>query len=227
MTLIKHYVFNIDIVILLVIIVRKVIIFFCLLCSILFINEALAFNLSRYRILKNNLVEIFNKNNELSFLDKLDTINTLFNNSITYKDDIESHYVTDYWATPIETMINGYGDCEDFAIMKYYSLLKLNIPHDRLALIYSKANILNKIQAHMVLGVYMDGHASPLILDNLTNEIRFASERKDLELIYQFNDIGLWIKNENDGYWKYPAHGLHKWKSVLDKMDNSPNYLFK
>ena len=38
----------------------------------------------------------------------------------------------DYWATPIEFMGTGAGDCEDYAIAKYFSLINLGIPEDKL-----------------------------------------------------------------------------------------------
>ncbi len=48
----------------------------------------------------------------------LDKINTEVNNSIRYVRDVGK----DHWKTPHETLIDGCGDCEDFAILKAYKL---------------------------------------------------------------------------------------------------------
>ncbi|UUZ55187.1 transglutaminase-like cysteine peptidase [Massilia sp. H-1] len=46
---------------------------------------------------------------------------------------------SDFWATPFEAMIKGKGDCEDFVIAKYFSLLALEVPDSQLRLIYVRA----------------------------------------------------------------------------------------
>ena len=43
-------------------------------------------------------------------------------------------------------------------------------------------------QPHMVLAYYPSPGAEPLILDNLEDGVRPASERKDLVPVYSFND---------------------------------------
>lgn len=39
----------------------------------------------------------------------------------------------DYWATPLQTLAKGAGDCEDFVIGKYFSLIKLGVPFKKCA----------------------------------------------------------------------------------------------
>ncbi len=174
------------------------------------------------------LIKIFSMGSEQSLIDKLDSVNAFFNNNIEYKSDLLNYGIEDYWASPIETIASGYGDCEDFAIAKYYSLLKMDIPIDKMSLMYVIANIDGKRQAHMVLGVYMASHKDPLILDNLTNEVRFGSERKDLSLVYKFNDKWLTLNDGNgERYFKYTASGLSKWESVIYKVNNFKSHIFR
>ena len=54
---------------------------------------------------------------------KVDRINEFFNRQVTWGSDAKVWGDKDYWATPIETMGKAAGDCEDFSIAKYYSLL--------------------------------------------------------------------------------------------------------
>ena len=54
---------------------------------------------------------------------RLDGVNRFFNRRIAFRDDLQVWHVEDYWASPLETLQQGMGDCEDFAIAKYFSLL--------------------------------------------------------------------------------------------------------
>ena len=58
---------------------------------------------------------------------KLETANNFFNRRIRWVQDPEAWGQKDYWATPLETMGNGMGDCEDFAIAKYSMLVLAGI----------------------------------------------------------------------------------------------------
>ena len=132
----------------------------------------------------------------LSESEKLRRVNRFFNRHIAFDDDQIVWGQSDYWATPIETIGRGRGDCEDFAVAKYFSLLKLGIPVGKLRLIYVRAQQNGRagqvLQAHMVLAYYADSDADALILDNLNPEILPASRRLDLEPIFSFNSTGLW-----------------------------------
>jgi len=128
--------------------------------------------------------------------DKLRRVNEFFNRRIQFADDMEVWGQTDYWATPMETLAKGKGDCEDFTIAKYFTLLNAGIANEQLRLVYVKARIggpaSSLVQAHMVLAYYPAPDAEPLVLDNLITDIRPASRRPDLIPVFSFNDQGLW-----------------------------------
>ena len=88
---------------------------------------------------------------------------------------------------------NG-GDCEDFALAKYFTLRELGVPDERLRLTYVRAYLpaSKEMQSHMVMTYHFTPDAEPLVLDNLTNVIKLASERKDLAPTYSFNGAQLW-----------------------------------
>ena len=127
---------------------------------------------------------------------KLKQVNDFFNRRVKFGDDQEIWGQSDYWATPMETLGKGAGDCEDFTIAKYFTLLLLNIPDEKLRLIYVQARIggVNSsiTQAHMVLAYYPAPEVEPLILDNLVNDMQPASRRSDLLPVFSFNTQGLW-----------------------------------
>lgn len=128
--------------------------------------------------------------------DKLRRVNEFFNRRIRFSDDREIWGQGDYWATPMETLSRGQGDCEDFAIAKYFTLLNAGITDAQLRLVYVKALIGGPnslvVQAHMVLAYYPTPDAEPLVLDNLITEIRPASRRPDLSPVFSFNSQGIW-----------------------------------
>ena len=126
----------------------------------------------------------------LSEKEKLRSVNQFFN-QMYFVDDNILWGKNDYWATPLEFLGSNAGDCEDFTIAKYFSLLELGVPDKKLRLVYVKALELN--QFHMVLAYYSTPSAEPLILDNLNPEIKRGSKRRDLRPIYSFNDKNLWL----------------------------------
>lgn len=147
---------------------------------------------------------------------RLKAINTFFNRHVLYRDDMETWGVVDYWASPLETMAKGQGDCEDYAIGKYFSLLAAGVPGVKMRLVYVRAQVGAGIQAHMVLAYYPEPNSEPLILDNLITEIRPASRRPDLSPVFSFNAEGLWqgVGGSSAGD---PSARLSRWRDVLAK----------
>lgn len=128
-------------------------------------------------------------------VERLRKINDFFNRQITFGDDQGVWSQADYWATPLETLGRGAGDCEDFVIAKYFSLKAAGVPSEKLRLIYVRAKIGSgdaaASQAHMVLAYYTQPESEPLVLDNLIGDIRPASRRPDLVPVFSFNSEGV------------------------------------
>ena len=154
---------------------------------------------------------------------KLKRINDFINRNIVFEDDRSIWDQSDYWATPLETIGQGRGDCEDFAIIKYLSLRRAGIASDKLRLIYVKATLKTPdgpIQvAHMVLAYYATPIAEPLLLDNLDSTIRPASKRPDLKPVFSFNSTGIFAGVS--GKDKATGGGigrLSRWEDVLRRI---------
>ncbi|MGA4634315.1 cysteine protease LapG [Pseudomonas solani] len=144
--------------------------------------------------------------------EKLAAVNRFFNRQLRFVDDQRNWGQNDYWATPIEALVKGAGDCEDYSIAKYFTLRRLGIPSEKLRITYVKA--LNYNQAHMVLTYYASPSSDPLVLDNLIGEIRPASQRKDLLPVYAFNAEGLYTAGKRSG----DSKKLSRWQDILQKM---------
>ncbi len=153
--------------------------------------------------------------------EKLEAANRFFNRRIRFVDDIRHWKKRDYWATPIETMVTFGGDCEDFAIAKYFTLRAMGVPDEKLRLVYVRAKRLR--QAHMVLAYYPSRDADPLILDNITRRIRRGSERTDLVPVYSFNSTYLWMTRERrSGVVAGSANQIDLWRELRARMERGP-----
>lgn len=158
--------------------------------------------------------ELIRASENLSEKDKLSSVNRFFNRQFRFSDDIRNWRQNDYWATPIEALVKGAGDCEDYSIAKYFTLRRLGVPSEKLRITYVKALQYN--QAHMVLTYYASPTAEPLVLDNLIGEIRPASQRKDLLPVYAFNAEGLYLPGQTGR--KSDTKKLSRWQDLLKKM---------
>jgi predicted transglutaminase-like cysteine proteinase len=151
---------------------------------------------------------------------KIKAVNDFYNQRIAYKEDIDNWGQVDYWASPLEALGKGAGDCEDYAIGKYFTLTLLGVPDASLRMVYVRASIPGApggFVAHMVLAYYPTPDAEPLVLDNLQPVIRLAGERPDLSPVFSFNAEGLWqgvgsIRANGD-----PLTRLSKWREVLTR----------
>lgn len=212
-------------------------IFIAVACAVLFIatNVMTAGNFSLDRELlqkaekkfgieaRNRLIEwedLISNDKNRTDREKLEKANLFFNNRIRFASDIDVWGVQDYWATPIELLCKAAGDCEDFAIAKYFTLKAMGVNDTRLRITYVKAIRYNI--HHMVLTYYSTPEAEPLVLDNLVDSITPASKRTDLMPIFGFNGSGLWTaKQRGQGKMAGSSNRIRQWQDLLQKMSEN------
>lgn len=155
-------------------------------------------------------------------VEKVRQINAFFHQHIRYRSDQTLYAEPDYWATPLELLGHGLGDCEDWAIAQYISLRQLGVTDEKLRLIYVRAHIggpqSSLSEAHMVLGYYARADAQPLILDSLISQVLPASERSDLTPVFSFNSAGLWAGQGSRQANASPTARLSRWRGVLERV---------
>ncbi len=150
-------------------------------------------------------------------LEKLTRVNDFFNQRMNFVDDIYLWNEKDYWATPVEFLARGAGDCEDYSIAKYFTLKELGVAENKMRITYVKALKLN--QAHMVLTYYASTREIPVVLDNLIAQIKPATERNDLLPVYSFNGSGLWLaKVRGLGKRVGDSKRLDRWDDLTQRM---------
>lgn len=159
---------------------------------------------------------------QYSTIDKqLVEVNRFFNTFRYITDDV-LWKKKDYWATPEEFLGMNSGDCEDYVIAKYFTLLNLGVPNDRLFLTYVKAKRQNV--AHMVLSYFPTKSSIPLILDNYNKRILRADKRRDLLPVYSFNAKSLFLTNASAGLGRaLPNNKIknNKWEKLLNTIQGS------
>lgn len=148
---------------------------------------------------------------------QLEKVNSFFN-QFNYETDPVTGASDDYWKSPVEFIVDGGGDCEDFAIIKYFTLIAVGVPSEQLRITYATSLTLN--QAHMVLSFYPTPESEPLILDSLESKILKASARPDLKPVYSFNAEGLWLAKKRGGS-SLMGHSksLGKWDDLMKRME--------
>lgn len=163
--------------------------------------------------------QLLKSSHDKSDIEKLELVNNFFN-QMKWAEDKQLWESKDYWATPIESLIKNAGDCEDFSIAKYFTLLELGIPVENLKVSYVK--LIEDNQAHMVLAYYAEENSDPLILDNIHKEIRRGSERNDLDPMFHFNSQGVWKKGESEKLLD-SAIEIKQWAEMMKRINLEQN----
>jgi len=124
---------------------------------------------------------------------QLNRVNSYLNQLLPQYDQV-IYNQEDLWSTPKEFLRVGYGDCEDYAIIKYYTLIRLGFDKDKLYI--TRVTEKYKGGAHMVLTYFQKEGEAPLVLDNLSFKILTTKQRVDLDILYFINDTGVYTMSK-------------------------------
>lgn len=125
-------------------------------------------------------------------MEKLETI-TAFFNQWPYTQDKDLWGVEDYWALPREFVLWS-GDCEEYAVTKYYALRYLGVPAKAMRV----AGVWNarRGEGHAVLIVYVED--TPYVLDNFTDKVLPRSAVPYYEPVFYVNEDTLWVHDPEE-----------------------------
>ncbi len=122
----------------------------------------------------------------LSRKKKLDIVNRFFNKR-PYIPDSQVFGTSEYWATPAEFLSRS-GDCEDFAIAKFFALRQLGFKNEEMRIVILWDEI--RALGHAVLAVY--NPSGTVVLDNLSSLIVPHSRYKNYIPQYSMNETTRW-----------------------------------
>lgn len=109
-------------------------------------------------------------------------------NAKPYSEDLANWGVSDYWETPGQFLARG-GDCEDYAIIKYFSLVQLGFSPDDLRIVIAQDTNLNAF--HAVLVARVEGTA--WLLDNQLQQVVPMDIAVHYVPVYSLNERGWWM----------------------------------
>ncbi len=154
---------------------------------------------------------------DYELLKKLSHVNS-FINKILPAHDISTQASLDYWATPKEFLLQGHGDCEDYVIAKYFTLVELGIPKEKLY--FAVVDIKGEKTSHMILLYLETKESTPLVLDNLSSVVIPLTKRTKLIPKFAFNEIDSYrfshekfTQNVNINWGKD-----NKWEKLLNRV---------
>jgi len=107
-------------------------------------------------------------------------------NQISYVSDRNIYGRSDYWASPRE-FLKGAGDCEDFALLKFASLLALGFDNRDIRLV---VGTLPDGTPHAFLTVKIG--ADEIVMDNRNNQVFVSNNRADYVPKYSVNLTDRW-----------------------------------
>ena len=119
--------------------------------------------------------------------EKLNIVNKFWN-LWPYRTDQEVYGKPDYWAAPYQFLSKS-GDCEDYCIVKYFTLKELGVPIDDMRIVVVKETIRNI--GHAVLAVYSGDRI--YILDNLSEAVRPAERVRNYVPQFSVNEKHRWV----------------------------------
>lgn len=177
-------------------------------------------NSSKKTFILNRLKKYENLKTEIKdyeLIRKLSHVNS-FMNKIFPAHDISTKASIDYWATPKEFLIQGHGDCEDYAITKYFTLLEIGIPKEKLY--FAVVDVKGERSSHMVLFYLENKKSTPLVLDNLSSKVIPLTQREKLIPRFAFNEIDSY-KFTNEKFTekvKINWGEENKWEKLLNRV---------
>lgn len=119
-----------------------------------------------------------------SVRDKLNLVNHEVNRRIKYRKDIDSHGRLDHWSSPSQTLKAGFGDCEDYALLKMAVLESQGIALQDMTVVilYDK----KRHFYHAVLSVEVKG--THYILDNMRDQVLADSRLPDYQPLFSISN---------------------------------------
>lgn len=165
-----------------------------------------------------NYSNLIKNSKNFSIFKKLNYTNLFFNKFLPTLDKNGSQ-IDDHWLTQKEFIFKGYGDCEDYAIAKYFTLLNLGLKKENLFLCVTKTNNYSGASFHMILLYVKNKRKSALVLDNLSSKVVLLKKRKKLHPIFAFNETSTYTLNKNKFLLKINLNwnGIKKWENILKK----------
>lgn len=139
-------------------------------------------------------VDRFDGLENASIYQKVWSVNHAVNKLVTYTPDEDQDGKEDYWDSAIETLSSDEGDCEDYAILKYYTLLAMGIPDNRMYITLVNAEGKNHSgidHAVLLVNIAKEGQREHFVLLENGRDVEQISD-VDYSFYAAVNEEGVW-----------------------------------
>ncbi len=147
---------------------------------------------------------------------QLASTNRFFNQHLRYAEE-----KVDRWLLLDDFLAAGQGDCEDFAIGKYQTLLAKGFRAEEFSFIYAIQR--GSGQAHIALL----HNPSQSLLDSITNELSPLIERNDLKPILAFTAKNYQLLSSTKTLSNSERNLLSQWQHIIYRAENTQQYRLK
>ncbi len=147
---------------------------------------------------------------------QLQLTNHFFNQNLRYTEER-----VDRWLLLDDFLAAGKGDCEDFAIGKYQTLLFKGFRAEEFSFIYAVQR--GSGQAHIAL----QHNPSQSLLDSITDELTPLEERNDLQPILAFTTNEFQLLNNKKKLTLPERNLLSQWQRIIYRAENTRPYRLK
>ena len=143
-----------------------------------------------------------------------------FINQNRYSPDLADSGFDRNWQAPWDFIASGFGDCEEYAMAKFFTLQAMGIPTRKMRLVFVLVD--QEKTPHLVLSYQGDDKSAPLILDNLTDVIYGGGQRTDLLPVFSFSFQEIWLMKD----WRTSIRSPHKlnlpgWQRIRAEWDSN------
>jgi len=136
-----------------------------------------------------NLAQVIRDARQMPLVLKLTAINQSVNKLITYKYDMENYGELDFWASPMQTLEHGSGDCEDYVILKMSALAASGVPTNIMSIVVLLD--IERAEFHAVLVVATkEGY---FVLDNMRDDVLLDHRLTHYMPLYSFSEDRYWL----------------------------------
>jgi predicted transglutaminase-like cysteine proteinase len=120
---------------------------------------------------------------------QLEAVNRWVNARVTFADDAERFGVADRWAAAAQTLAQGRGDCEDYAIAKMKLLEAAGVSRRDLYLVIARDLV--RRADHALLVVRSEGRL--VVLDSNTDRIVDSAAAQDYRPVMSYSGDKAWV----------------------------------
>jgi len=120
---------------------------------------------------------------------RLAAVNAAVNAGMDYANDIDRHAKPDHWLAADTAATSLAGDCEDYALAKFWTLAAAGVPAEAMQILLVRDHIARADHAYLLVNT----NAGPKLLDNRTNAVLTPDQLDAIVPVAAIGVHGAWL----------------------------------